>query len=416
MRYELIAAAYIVYLWCMAAWNSLYRITRGRIRLVEERDEPLAEKMEAWREGQTRYNQIFRIILLLTVSIMSISVFQHLEVYLADYNFSWNLLLLISIGSLCALVFISALLIRIVIRKFDIQILSLTLPLIGFVFAPVIRVSDWLNSLLEGTEEEGPSAEDEIMSLVEIDGEDYEEGALEEEEKRMIKGIFDLDDTQVREIMTPRVDLAALPDTATFAEAKAKFVSSGHSRIPIYSGTVDEVKGILYAKDFLLEPTEDTTLTDMAHRPLFVPESKNVSSLLKEFRNSSIHVAVIIDEYGGTSGVATLEDILEKIVGDIRDEYDEVEEGGIQPIRLEDGSVIFEARSLISEVNDYLDIDIPEDENVDTIGGFVSSELGRIPEPGEVLNLEGIARITVVKSDLRKVISVKIQPDPANNE
>ena len=91
----------------------------------------------------------------------------------------------------------------------------------------------------------------------------------------MIKGIFDLDDTQVHEIMTPRVDLAALPDTATFAEAKAKFVSSGHSRIPIYSGTVDEVKGILYAKDFLLEPTEDTTLTDMAHRPLFVPESKN---------------------------------------------------------------------------------------------------------------------------------------------
>ncbi len=408
MRYELIVGAYLAYFWCMTAWNSLYRITRGKIRLIEDKNEELAEKMEVWRDNQTEYNQVFRIIFMLTVSIMGISVFQYLEVHLAEYKFTWNMLLLISVGVLCLLFLFTALLIRFIVRKFDVKILSFTLPLVGFIFKPVMKISDWLSGLLEQDEAEAPSIEDEIMSFVENDDEANEDGALEEEEKRMIKGIFDLDDTQVREIMTPRVDLVALSDAATFDEARKKFVESGHSRIPIYSGTVDEIKGILYAKDFLEESAKGKSLIDMAHQPLFVPESKNVSSLLKEFRHSSIHVAVIIDEYGGTSGVATLEDILEKIVGEIRDEYDDVTDGGIQPITLEDGSVIFEARSLISEVNDFLDINIPEDENVDTIGGFVSSEFGRIPASGEVLNMEGIARITVVKSDPRKVISVKI--------
>ena len=166
---------------------------------------------------------------------------------------------------------------------------------------------------------------------------------------------------------------------------------------------------VLYAKDFLSDSANDKTLDELAHHPLFVPDSKNVSSLLKEFKNSSIHVAIIIDEYGGTSGVVTLEDILEKIVGEIRDEYDDEEEGESIPEVLEDGSIIFEARTLISKVNDYLDIDIPDDENVDTIGGFTCREFGRIPEVGETLQLEDIALITVVEADQRKIISVKIK-------
>lgn len=409
MRYELIIVAYIFHLWGMAAWNSLYRISRGRIRMMEEKDEKIAEKMEEWCEHQNEYNQGLRIVLFLTVSIISITIFQFLEVHLAEYEFSWNMLLVFSVVVLWLLLMVSGLIIRLVVRRFDIRILQFTLPLMNFLFKPMFKVIGWMVGLLEVNEPEAPTVEDEIMSFVENDDEEDDDRALEEEEKRMIKGIFDLDDTQVREIMTPRVDLAALPDTASFAEAKAKFIASGHSRIPVYSGTIDEIKGVLYAKDFLADNTSKKTLSEMAHRPLFVPESKNVSSLLKEFRHSSIHVAIIIDEYGGTSGVATLEDILEKIVGDIRDEYDGAEEGGIEPLSLEDGSVIFEARALISEVNDYLDIDISEDENVDTIGGFVCREFGRIPEAGEVLNLEGVAKITVVKADPRKVISVKIQ-------
>ncbi len=409
MRHELIMLVYLIYLWCMAAWNSLYRVSRGRIRRMEEKNEELAEKMTDWRENRAVYNRMFRVVQFFIVSILAISVFQHMEVYLEARTLSWGVLLLVSLGVLCILLVISALLVRLIIRKLDLRILLLTLPLLRSLFVPVLKVSEWLNHLLEREEKEIPTAEDEIMSLVESSTEDLEGGSLEEEEKRMIKGVFELDDTQVREVMTPRVDLVALPDTATFQEAKAKFVKSGHSRIPIYSGTVDEIKGILYAKDFLLDCSEGRMLIELAHQPLFVPESKNISSLLKEFRNSSIHVAVIIDEYGGTAGVATLEDILEKIVGDIRDEYDEAEEGGTPPERQEDGSVVFEARTPVDEVNDFLDTDIPEDENVDTIGGFVSGEFGRIPKPGEVLNLEGIAQITIVKSDGRKVVSVKVK-------
>jgi len=406
---EILVIGGLIYLWSLAAWNSLYRITRGRIRLMEDKDENLSEKMEIWRERQTDYNIGFRALFLLTVPAISIIFFKIAEEFIAGYDLSWGYVFLSCIGALWLMLIISSLLVRIVVGIFDIKILMLTLPLMDIMLMPSLRFIEWLGGILGRTTDELPSAEDEIMSLVENDDDEGGDHALEEDEKRMIKGIFDLDDTQVREIMTPRVDLAALSSSATVAEARQKFIESGHSRIPVYHGTIDEVKGVLYAKDFLSDSVKEKTLDQLAHRALFVPESKNVSSLLKEFKDSSIHVAIIIDEYGGTSGVVTLEDILEKIVGEIRDEYDDEEEGETVPETLEDGSVIFEARTLISEVNDYLDSDIPDDENVDTIGGFVCREFGRIPATGETLTLDGIAAITVVEADQRKIISVKIK-------
>ncbi|MDD4180207.1 MAG: hemolysin family protein [Victivallaceae bacterium] len=410
MNYEIIVIVGLIYFGCLTAWNSLYRITRGRIRLMEEKDEELAEKMEEWRDLQADYNVAFHVIFLITLPIISITFFRIIEKWVVEYDFSPNYILLLCIGTLWILLIILSLLSKVLITRFDIKILAIVLPMMDVLLIPALKIMQWFERLLERmTPDETPSAEDEIMSFVEDDDEDGGEHALEEDEKRMIKGIFDLDDAQVREIMTPRVDLAALPNSATVAEAREKFIESGHSRIPVYHGTIDEIKGVLYAKDFLSDSANDKTLDELAHHPLFVPDSKNVSSLLKEFKNSSIHVAIIIDEYGGTSGVVTLEDILEKIVGEIRDEYDDEEEGESIPEVLEDGSIIFEARTLISKVNDYLDIDIPDDENVDTIGGFTCREFGRIPEVGETLQLEDIALITVVEADQRKIISVKIK-------
>ncbi len=410
MNYEIIVIVGLIYFGCLTAWNSLYRITRGRIRLMEEKDEELAEKMEEWRDLQADYNVAFHVIFLITLPIISITFFRIIEKWVVEYDFSPNYILLLCIGTLWILLIILSLLSKVLITRFDIKILAIVLPMMDVLLIPALKIMQWFERLLERmTPDETPSAEDEIMSFVEDDDEDGGEHALEEDEKRMIKGIFDLDDAQVREIMTPRVDLAALPNSATVAEAREKFIESGHSRIPVYHGTIDEIKGVLYAKDFLSDSANDKTLDELAHHPLFVPDSKNVSSLLKEFKNSSIHVAIIIDEYGGTSGVVTLEDILEKIVGEIRDEYDDEEEGESIPEVLEDGSIIFEARTLISKVNDYLDIDIPDDENVDTIGGFTCREFGRIPEVGETLKLEDIALITVVEADQRKIISVKIK-------
>ena len=143
------------------------------------------------------------------------------------------------------------------------------------------------------SDEEKTSAEDEIMSLVEHDGNELGE-SLEEDEKRMIRGIFDLDDTLVREIMTPRVDMTTLPVKASIEEAKHTIVKSGHSRIPIYGKNIDEIKGIIYAKDFLDTGKSFTTLSDFMHAPLFIPETKNVGDLLEEFQTNKIHVAIII--------------------------------------------------------------------------------------------------------------------------
>ena len=229
----------------------------------------------------------------------------------------------------------------------------------------------------------------------------------------MIKGILDLGDMSVREIMTPRVDIEAIPASATISEAKKMFIATGHSRIPIYGRSVDEIKGIIYAKDFIDDKAiAGKSLDQLAHKPLFIPESKAVGDLLEEIRRLHNHFAVIIDEYGGTSGIVTFEDIIEEIVGDVQDEYDHEEVGKDKPKLMPNGSVIFEARTLISEVNEIMDSNIPDTDAADTIGGYICAELGRIPEEGETFHFPecGLSAF-VLKADKRKILKLKIKGD-----
>lgn len=214
-----------------------------------------------------------------------------------------------------------------------------------------------------------------------LDGpDDDEDDSLEEEEKQMIRGILELGEMKVREIMTPRVDLEAIPASASVADAKRLFVESGHSRIPVYGANLDDVKGILYAKDFIDEHSlEGKTLTELARPPIFIPETKEVSDLLRQIKRTSNHFAVIIDEYGGTSGVVTFEDIIEEIVGEIHDEYDTAEDFKEPPEHLPDGSVILDARTPVDDVNTEAGIMIEDSEEADTIGGYICARLGRIP-------------------------------------
>jgi magnesium and cobalt transporter len=213
----------------------------------------------------------------------------------------------------------------------------------------------------------------------------------------------------VREIMTPRVDLAAIPASASVADAKKLFVESGHSRIPVYGASLDDVKGILYAKDFIDERNlEGKTLTDLARPPIFIPETKEVSDLLRQIKLTSNHFAVIIDEYGGTSGVVTFEDIIEEIVGEIHDEYDTADDFEDQPERLEDGSVVLDARTLVDDVNTETGADIVDSEEADTIGGYICAKMGRIPKTGEVYEEPGKFRATVLLADSRTVRKLKL--------
>ena len=180
-----------------------------------------------------------------------------------------------------------------------------------------------------------------------------------------------------------------------------------------YGRSVDEIKGIIYAKDFIDEKAiAGKTLDQLSHKPLFIPESKEVGDLLEEIRRLHNHFAVIIDEYGGTSGIVTFEDIIEEIVGDVQDEYDNEETGKDKPRLMADGSVIFEARTPISEVNEILDSDIPETDAADTIGGYICAELGRIPDAGEKFHFEDQHLYAVIlKADKRKILKLKIRGD-----
>ncbi len=417
MSFELLCVAGIGFIWLLCAWEGFSGLSRGRIRRIEADQKELARKLEDWLERHNEFNVVFGLLVFFLIALIGMAVLQIFNDLKPGMPVAWR----ISMASGIMLLFLifSGELARIINSRADIKILNITMPLIvvfrGTFFRPVISLMQLVEkNILGGRNEEWadakPSAEDEIMSLVEQVAEDDGSEPLEEDEKRMIKGIFDLDYTPVREIMTPRVDMIALPSAATVKEAKQTFVSSGHSRIPVYQRNVDEIKGILYAKDFLDDSRHCEKLEELTHKPLFLPETKNVGDLLKEFKNNSIHVAIIIDEYGGTSGIVTLEDILEEIVGEIRDEYDSEDDVDPAPEKMADGSVIFDARSLISNVNEMLEIDIPEDEDVDTVGGYVCGEFGRIPEAGEELNLEGMAHFTVLKADKRKILSLKIKP------
>jgi CBS domain containing-hemolysin-like protein len=259
-------------------------------------------------------------------------------------------------------------------------------------------------------EDEKATAEDEIRSLVEgKTDEGVEEPDIEDDERRMIRGVFDLDDTLVREIMTPRVDVNAIPETTGIAETRRRIVETGHSRIPVYRGSIDEVTGIVFAKDLLDDERvdESTPLSDLVHQPVFIPEAKNIGDLLAEFQQANNQFAVVLDEYGGTAGVVTVEDILEEIVGEIRDEYDREERGpGVRA--LGDGRLLVDARTPIYEINEVLELDIPEDEDYDTFGGYISTTVGRIPRKGEVIETEDLI-MEILEADPRRVLAASVR-------
>ena len=246
---------------------------------------------------------------------------------------------------------------------------------------------------------------DEIRMLVDVS---QEEGILEQEESQMIRSIIELGDTTVREIMVPRIDMVALPEDATFDEAVTVAIHDGHSRIPIYRDSSDNIIGVLYVKDLLafLQADERPHLLPTAYvRPAYyIPESKPVDALLEEMRRAKIHLAIVMDEYGGTAGLVTIEDILEEIVGDIQDEYDAEEQLAIQ--HQEDGSVLVDGMVPIDEVNDLLNVDLPT-EDFDTLGGFVVGLLGRAPKPGEEVTY-GKLRMIAHEVDHRRLVRVQI--------
>ena len=235
------------------------------------------------------------------------------------------------------------------------------------------------------------------------------DGEVEPYEESMLLGILRFNDLQVQDTMIPRTDIDCVPDDMPLQEVARIIVRSGHSRIPVYKDTRDNIVGILHAKDVLsslLEQGEDEpSVPSVMREPFFVPETKSIRTLLQEFRARKQHIAIALDEYGGTSGLITIEDVLEEIVGDIEDEHDAPRQEDIRPL----GENVYEltGRALLEDLED-LGVDLDSDE-VDTIGGYLSMEAGHVPGPGERFTLRGWT-FTVLEADRKLIIRLRMEP------
>jgi putative hemolysin len=251
--------------------------------------------------------------------------------------------------------------------------------------------------------------ENEILSAVE---EGEKEGVVDEEEREMIERVIAFHDTQVGQIMTPRPEIFALEVGATLQTVKAKMAESGHSRIPVYQGKIDQIVGILYARDLLKllgEPPEKFKMRDHLRPAFFVPETKPLRDLLHDFKLQKLHIAIVSDEYGGTAGLATIEDIFEELVGDVSDEHEPAEPAMIQ--RIDDLTAEADARTYIDELNRVLGLNLPEDAGYDTLGGFVTTTVGKIPPTGTTFEHAGV-KYTVIDAEPQKVNRVRIEMAP----
>jgi len=245
--------------------------------------------------------------------------------------------------------------------------------------------------------------EKEIQQLID---EGEERGLISEDEGEMIQGIFSFRDTIAREIMVPRTEMvSARAEEATLTDIIALIVESGHSRIPIYQESVDNIVGILHAKDLLSYwGSESADIRDKMRAPYFIPETKKISEVLKDLRDKKSHMAIVIDEYGGTAGILTLEDIIEEIIGEVMDEYD-AEETLITDN--EDGSITVNARLDVEELEDYLKVEFPEGK-FESVGGFIISLLGRVPEVGERIEYKNIVMV-IEAANSRKIEKIHIR-------
>ncbi|HHB90329.1 MAG TPA: HlyC/CorC family transporter [Anaerolineae bacterium] len=235
-----------------------------------------------------------------------------------------------------------------------------------------------------------------------------EEHYLEEDERELINSIFRFSETAVAEVMVPRVDVVALPKDTPLLEALDVIVRAGHSRIPVYEDTIDKIVGILYAKDLLTcfrDGNTDITVESIMRPPFFVPETMMVDELLPILRQKRTHMAIVVDEYGGTAGIVTIEDLLEEIVGEIQDEYDS-EPPMIQP--QEDGSYIVNGRMDVDDLNRELGVHLPtNDESYSTLAGVIYAQLQRVPDPGDSFDLDGV-HIEVIKVKDNRIEEVRL--------
>jgi putative hemolysin len=299
------------------------------------------------------------------------------------------------------------------------------LDVVGHIFGPLVRTLTWLTAKVVGALGAGTSRQaqintEELKLIVERGG---ETGVLEAEEEQMISAVIELGERRVHEVMIPRTDMTALPVTAGIDDAIDTFINEGHSRVPVYKKSIDEIVGVLYAKDllpFLKTGGPKPDLRKLLRPPLFVPESMSIDDLLHKLQGRRVHLAIVLDEYGGTAGMVTIEDLLEEIVGDIQDEYDAEEP---MTVKLSDDQARVDGRASVDDLAEVFGLELgglEDADEYDTVGGLIYHRIGGVPRPGDRVELaeQGLT-LTVEVTDghrVGKVLAVRRRPGGADAE
>jgi CBS domain containing-hemolysin-like protein len=350
-------------------------------------------------------DQNFRSALLLLQTVLRFAM-AGLVLTLATPSAAWGVLILSAI-----LLFSFEWLVQsYALRNTELWALRLapSVRLLTVVLTPLLLLPLALSHNPRGEYATNAVTEDDLKNLVDAG---QEEGLLEQEERKMIYSIFELGNRLAREIMAPRIDILALDVNTSLPQAVEAMVRFGHSRVPVYDETIDHVLGLLYARDLLEVQYRDAppeTLRALLRPAYFIPEAKEVDELLAEMQSQRIHMAIVVDEYGGVAGLVTLEDIVEEIVGEIQDEYDQAEESPYQTVK--DGEYIFQGRVDIDDFNEVMGSHLSR-EGADTLGGMIYSQMGRVPSVGDKVQVEGLL-LTVEQVSGRRIRKIRARWSP----
>ena len=402
------------------ARSALVNVRKARLRQLVEEGAGSARTAERLAEDASRLLATTQLGMMLTsffaggvVAVVSAPpLADALQPWLGEASYPVAFVLVVLLAAIIMLIFGELVPETIAVQYSERLALWLAPPLavISVVAMPVVHLMVWLSNVISrlfGAEPRGDMpfvTEEEIKTLVDA-GE--EEGVIQEEEKEMIYSIFELGDTLVREVMVPRIDVVALDVRTPMLEALDTIMKAGHSRIPVYEETIDNVQGVLYAKDllpYLREGRTDVPLNSILRQAYFIPETKKASDLLPDLQQRRVHMAVVVDEYGGVAGLVTIEDLLEEIVGEIQDEYD-TEEPFVEFIS--ENEYVFDARVDLDDLNRLMDVTLPTDDS-DTLGGFIYTELGKVPAVGDQVVFDDMG-FTVESVAGRRIKKVRVE-------
>lgn len=407
LAWAVLALASLVMAFVAAAEVSLVTISRANVRQLIEDGAPRAQALQTLLEDPPHF-----VIALMAlkgaayVSAASSAAWLALEASGGSLMrlalalvATWGMVLCIQIVARAA-----------AMRSLQSSALRLGRPVrfLATLLAPLTAALRTLGDLVLGAANKASTrdlflSEDGLRFLINVSD---EPGLIEEDEKEMIASIFELSETVAREVMVPRIDIVAVEQNASLREALDAIIQAGHSRIPVYRDNVDNIQGVLYAKDLLppfRDGRHDVPVTELMRAAYFVPESKKVDDLLKELQQRKVHMAIVVDEYGGTAGVVTIEDLLEEIVGEIQDEYDSELP---MVVKVNDDEFLVDARISIYEVSKLLGVELPAEES-DTLGGFIFSQLGRVPTVGSQVHYDHLT-LDVISVTGRRIQQVRV--------